>query len=277
MSKMPKKNENGEYVGVIYQYKNKTTGKIYVGETDNEDERRKKWNSTANKRYGGNKINAARKEYGVRAWDYEVLETIVNKSHIALRKRLKEREEFWIREKDSVENGYNSSYGSGMQGRKHTPESREKISKNHRHYQTQEAKEKIRKASKGKKMPEETRKKISESNKGKVRSKEHCKAISKAKKGKVPIAAKNGADRWRKENGGGYWKGKTMSVEAKAKMKAVQQKKGTKCIATFPDGHEEFFPTMNDAAKATGINVGSVAYAIETGGTTKKGFKFKKI
>ena len=68
-----------------------------------------------------------------------------------------------------------------------------------------------------------------------------------------------------------------MSVEAKAKMKAAQQKQGTKCIATFPDGHEELFLTMNDAAKAIGINVGSVAYAIKTGGTTKNGFKFKKI
>ena len=43
-----------------------------------------------------------------------------------------------------MNNGFNGSYGDGMKGRKHTDKSRKLISKNHRNYQSDEAKAKIK-------------------------------------------------------------------------------------------------------------------------------------
>lgn len=100
--------------------------------------------------------------------------------------------------------------------------------------------------------------------------------MSARMKGKVPEAAIAGAKEWVKQNGG-YWKTHPISDEAKAKMKAAKQASGTDCVATFPDGHEETFPTMLDAAKATGLNAGSVKYSIDHNSTTYNGYKFRKL
>ena len=43
-----------------------------------------------------------------------------------------------------MNNGFNGSYGDGMKGRKHTDKSRKLISKNHRNYQSDDAKVKIK-------------------------------------------------------------------------------------------------------------------------------------
>lgn len=74
-------------------------------------------------------------------------------------------------------------------------------------------------------VSEETKAKISVSNKGKTRTAEQKRASSERLKGKVPEAANEGAKKWHKKNGGSYWKGKKMSDEAKAYMKAAQQKR----------------------------------------------------
>jgi hypothetical protein len=91
----------------------------------------------------------------------------------------------------------------------------------------------------------------------------------------VPVAATEAAKEWVKQNGS-YWKNHPIPDEAKANMKKAQQLRGTDCIATFPDGHEEAFPTMLDAANATGLNVGSVKYSIDHNSTTRNGIKFRK-
>lgn len=90
------------------------------------------------------------------------------------------------------------------------------------------------------------------------------------------MAATAAAKEWVKQNGGGYWKNRTLPDEAKANMKKAQQERGTDCVATFPDGSEKTFPTMLDAANATGLNVGSVKYSIDHNSTTRNGFKFRK-
>lgn len=279
MSKNPKINEDGKYEGVIYKYTNKTTSKPYVGETDNEESRRKSWNRRSDSAYGGKKIKEARQTYGTSedAWDYEVLEKILSDTHEDQLNQLTEREEYWIRKEDAVENGYNNSYGKGNKGIKFDPERAKRCGDSMRgKHHTPEAKEKISKALTGRKSSDETKQKISQKLKGIRRTPEQRKAMSEARKGKVPLAAKEGADKWREENGGSYWKGRKMSTEARAKMKSIQQGKGTSCVATFPDGHEENYNTMLDAAKATGHNVGSVASAIKTDGITKNGYKFRK-
>ena len=42
-------------------------------------------------------------------------------------------------------------------------------------------------------------------------------------------------------------------------------------------GERQEYPTMLDAAKGIGHNVGSVANAVKSGGITKKGYKFEKL
>ena len=277
MSKNPKIDTNGNYEGVVYMYFNTITKKSYIGLTDNEENRRKRWKIKNTNSYGGKKITEARKMYGVddSVWTYSVLEKITDPNHDELNKKLRKAETKWIRELDTVNDGYNSSYGSGMQGLTHNKESREKISKHHRKTQSEATKKKISESLKGRKVSEKTKAKISKSNSGKKRSEEQRKAQSQRMKGINPIKASEAAAKWREEHGS-YWKGKTMSEEAKANMKRAQQEKGTSCVATFPDGHEEEFPTMLDAAKATGVNVGSVASAIKTGGKTNNNCKYRR-
>lgn len=280
MSKNPEKTSNGMFRGVIYKYTNKDTQKPYVGKADNEKDRRKQWEKPGKSNaYAGEKIAEARKQYGVgpEAWDYTVLEEILADTHDELKRQLKGRETEWIHQEDAVENGYNSSYGDGMTGRKHTPESRKKISDNHRRYQSEATKEKISAAGKGRHLTEETKAKISAGNKGKKRTQAQNQAQSARMKGVVPTAATEGAKKWVKENGGSYWKNHPIPEEAKANMKAAQQARGTKVLATAPDGSTKEYPTMLDAAGGCGLNVGSVSSAVKTGGTTRNGYKFSRV
>lgn len=278
-SSNPEITADGKFRGVVYVRILKATGKPYVGETDNEKIRKRSWDNKGSKSYGGTKIMKARQDYGIGPdiWDYKVLEELIMDSHDELVKTLLSRQTYWIKEKDAVENGFNSSYGDGMLGRKHTEASRALISKNHRTYQTDETKKKISQIMKGRTVSQETRDKISAGNRGKKRTLEQRQAQSEMRKGKVPQAATEGAKRWVKQNGGGYWKNHTLSEEAKANMKAAQQKRGHKVQAVYPDGHIEVFNTMLDAGTQTGHLVGSVYYSAMNGSVTKQGFKFTKL
>ena len=229
MSKNAERTPDGrKYRGVIYARKNKITGMSYVGKTDNEKNRKYDWNEKHNKNYGGQKIMEARKQYGIgpEAWEYDILEEIFSDTQEELKAKLKERETYWIKEKDSVENGYNQAYGDGNLGIKFSLQRRQ--------------------------------------------------AQSQRMKGKVPIAATIAAKEWVKKNGGGYWKNHTFSDVARANMKKAQQARGIDSIATYPDGHEELFPTMQDAAIATGQSFGSVKYSIDHNTRTRNGYKFRK-
>ena len=199
-AKMSKNPEivDGKYRGVIYKYVHKASQRPYVGKTDNELIRRQSWNKPESNAYGGVKIAGARKEYGIglEIWEYVILEECVADTHEKLMAMLKEREEYWIRKEDAVENGFNSSYGDGMTGRKHTPQSKAKISGNHRHYQTEKTKEKISAAGKGRHHTEEAKAKISVGNKGKKRTQTQNQAQSARMKGVTPTAAVEGAKKW---------------------------------------------------------------------------------
>ena len=121
--------------------------KTYNGETTDWNTRQQKWYQTNNKNYGGEKIQIARDKYGVGddAWATVILERNYSEVSIDdLEKKLKARETEKIYEYDTVNNGFNGSYGIGMQGRNHTDKSRKLISKNHRNYQSDEAKAKIK-------------------------------------------------------------------------------------------------------------------------------------
>lgn len=121
--------------------------KSYIGETTDWNTRQQKWYQANNKNYGGEKIQIARDKYGVGddAWKTVILERNYSEVSIDdLEKKLKARETEKIYEYDTVNNGFNGSYGIGMQGRNHTDKSRKLISKNHRNYQSDEAKAKIK-------------------------------------------------------------------------------------------------------------------------------------
>lgn len=121
--------------------------KSYIGETTDWETRQQKWYQANNKNYGGEKIQVARDKYGVGddAWKTIILEhTYSEVSTDDLEKKLKARETEKIYEYDTVENGFNGSYGDGMKGMKHTAKAKALISKNHRNYQSDEAKAKIK-------------------------------------------------------------------------------------------------------------------------------------
>ena len=278
MSKNPDQTPDGKYRGVIYERHNKATDQSYVGKTDNEKIRKQSWNNKGSRSYGGKKIMEARKEYGTGpdAWDYNVLEEIFSDTHEELDAKLKERETHWIREKDTVENGYNHSYGDGNLGIEYDEERRKQCGNAMRgKHHTEETKAILRQKNKGVPRPDEVKAKISRATKGLKRTEAQKQAQSARQKGKVPVAATAAAKEWVKQNGS-YWKSHPIPDEAKANMKKAQQLRGTDCIATFPDGHEEAFPTMLDAANATGLNVGSVKYSIDHNSTTRNGIKFRK-
>lgn len=251
--------------------------KTYIGQTDNMKERDSSWNKVNNDNYGGKKITEARKKYGVtpNAWLTEEIEKVYAETEPELKAKLNERETYYIRFYDSVANGFNGSYGSGMEGVKHSDEAREKISANHRHYQSEEAKQKISIAITGRNHTDEAKNKISEALKGEKRTDEQRKAQSERMKGKEPVKASEAAKEYRKTHKP-YWQEHPVTDEMRANMKAAQQKLGTKVIAIYPDGTTQEFNTMLDAAKACDMNVGSVASVIKTGGTCRNGMKFQK-
>ena len=253
--------------------------KTYIGQTDNMKERDSSWNKVNNDNYGGKKITEARKKYGVTpdVWLTEEIEKVYAETEPELKAKLNERETANIIKYDSVNNGFNGSYGSGMEGVKHSDEARKKISANHRHYQSEEAKQKISIAITGRNHTDEAKNKISKALKGKKRTDEQRKAQSERLKGKEPVKASEAAEEYRKTHKP-YWQEHPITDEMRANMKAAQQKLGKKVIAIYPDGTTQEFNTMLDAANACDMNVGSVSYLAKSNGiSAKNGMRFQKI
>lgn len=278
MSKHPEITLDGRYRGVIYEYANVKTDMSYIGKTDNEKVRRHSWNNKSNKAYGGKKLTDARATHGIgtEVWKYEVLEEIFSDTQEGLNTKLKERETYWIREKNSVDNGYNGAYGDGNLGVKFSKDRAAKCDDSMRgKHHSDETKALLSAKGKGRHHTDDTKTKISKKLKGLKRTEAQKQAQSERQKGIVPVAATAAAKEWVKQNGS-YWKNHPIPDEARANMKKAQQERGTDCVATYPDGSEKTFPTMLDAANATGLNVGSVKYSIDHNSTTRNGIKFRK-
>lgn len=277
-------NDDGKFEGVIYERYNRHTKKSYVGEAANEATRIASWKNSSNNSYGGKKITEARKKYGVGSdvWNYNILEKVFADTEEELEELLEQKETDWIYRKDSVNNGYNGSYGKGNLGMDFTAEHREKISANHRNYQSEEAKQKISASNTGRTLTPETRAKISEKNTGKKRTPQQKAAESSRMKNdpnlSERIANMNAARKAKHAIYGNPRKGSKVTDPAVLqKMKALQQARGTKVSAIAPDGTRQDYPTMLDAAKATGHGAGSVLNNIRTGGVTRKGYRFTKL
>lgn len=119
---------DGKYRGVIYMYSLNQNGQSYIGQTQNERNRKMVWQSGSD--YSRGKIKDARSQYGNdinNVWTYSVIEEIVADTIDVLKEKLNDRETYWISYYDTVNNGFNSSYGSGMKGMKHKPDTIQKM------------------------------------------------------------------------------------------------------------------------------------------------------
>lgn len=114
-------------VGIIYKYIS-PSGKIYIGQTTNEHRRRKTF-FNVNKKYGGDKIDNARKKHRPENFHYEVLYKEVFSSEKDAQKKLDELEEYYIRLYESYESGYNMTYGGYTNiGFRYSDEQKKKMS-----------------------------------------------------------------------------------------------------------------------------------------------------
>lgn len=91
-------------MAIVYKYTNKINGKSYVGQTVNPEQRKRSHKSSHTNPNDPNydfKFYRALRKYGWENFSYEILEEVTDVHSIY------ERESFYIKELDSIENGYN--------------------------------------------------------------------------------------------------------------------------------------------------------------------------
>lgn len=90
--------------GYIYAIKNLKTGKFYIGQTINlKDRKYRHFKRMRNGKHRGPKLLNSYNKHG-EVFVFGVIESVS-------REKLNERETYWIKKFDSVENGYNCDYG----------------------------------------------------------------------------------------------------------------------------------------------------------------------
>lgn len=95
--------------GIIYKYTS-PSGKVYIGQTNQESKRKYRFYNI-NQSYGSPKIDNARRKYNPDSFKYEVLFECNLDSKEELYKILGEKEVLYIKEFDSINNGYNHQEG----------------------------------------------------------------------------------------------------------------------------------------------------------------------
>ena len=151
--------------GIIYKYTS-PSGKVYVGQTINEQKRRNTFLNLSLS-YGGDKIDNARNKYLPENFQYEILEENNYTDLHTAKEELNKLEIHYIDYFDSYRTGYNSALGGGTTtGYKFTEEQKHKMSVIRKGVaKSEEFKQKISNALKNKAKSEEHRKKIAENNK----------------------------------------------------------------------------------------------------------------
>ena len=94
----------------IYKITNIINNKVYVGQTTETLEKRFKRHMGYQKNSNDTKFYRAVKKYGVENFRIDLIEEVETQEELNI------REEYWIRELDSVERGYNSYYGGFASG-----------------------------------------------------------------------------------------------------------------------------------------------------------------
>lgn len=211
----------GTYRGVIYKYTS-PSGKSYIGQTTNEQARKRRF-LQENETYSGHKIANAKKKYGPENFVYEVLSDKTYNNKKEMINDLNHLESYYIGLFDTYKNGYNMTYGGeGVRGLELSNESIEKIKKT-------------------------MLSKYSEYNDGlryKVRQKKEKKLKTYTKKGLGMVGTKN------------PFYGKHHSDETKMKIsqnngkEVVQIDKDTNCIISF-------FNSAHEASNSLGSQKGN--------------------
>ena len=216
----------------IYRIYHKDTGKAYIGQSRNIEQRLREHKKGSSKGAIGNAL----RKYGKAGFVFEVLE-------VCSENNIHARECHWIAALDCIApNGYNLT--AGGEGGSPSEETRKKISEtkkgqtswNKGRKASAETRKKISDATKGhtrwkgKKHSAESRKKISEAlkgntpwNKGKPRSAETRRKVSEAKKGQTP-----------------WMKGRKHSAESRKKMSETKRKRRAERQARKNDRQLEF-------------------------------------
>jgi group I intron endonuclease len=159
--------------GIIYGYRNKLNGKVYIGKTIHEEERKRQHkNSKKNDHF----------HCAIRLHGFENFEYFVVKDHINNEAELNQLEIFYIKEFESFDKtkGYNSTLGGdGTIGYIPSMETRELMSKSRTGMKrTEEQKLIMSIAQTGREISESHRMKISIAHKGRKRSPSHIQNAS---------------------------------------------------------------------------------------------------
>lgn len=178
---------------------------------------------------------------------------------------LDDKEKFWIHEKNSYNDGYNSTDGSEPKNRKKERYFKNTNSKN-RPIMSEEVREHLRIINTGKKHSEETKRKMSESRKGQKIApftEEHRRKISEANKLKVGSL--------------NSFYGKKHSDETKEKIR----KKNSKPVAQIDPITGtiiKVFSSPTEAAKEVGLsNCSTISHCCNGSQKTTAGFKWSYI
>jgi group I intron endonuclease len=161
---------------IIYKVTNKTNGKMYIGQTIFDLDKRKDQhiNTALSNKYKSH-FHSALKKHGVNNFDWDIIAECDNTDE------LNRLEAYYIGYYDTYNNGYNLTIGGGgMSGWKPTEKTRQKISKTKKGVQAGENNPFY-----GKHHTEESKQKMSESSKGikpQPFSEEHKRKISESKK-----------------------------------------------------------------------------------------------
>ena len=263
--------------GIVYRYVLKVPGDeygwSYIGETVRPRQRRQNWKKPNGKYYAGGKIGTAHVKYGVSddVWDYEVLEILTSNDPKELKRRLEERETHYIAQFDSVVHGFNTSCGgTGNKGVNFSQDWRDKIgqaSKGRHH--SQKTKDRISQKLIGHPVSQTTRNKIGIGNKGKKRTPEQCEAIRLRMLGKVmsqETRAKSSATKTGKPH--------PISAKGMANINAHRYKIGIWAIDK--NGNQLGFNSLSEAAEQFNQSVAAVSHLLKTGNYGKHGFRLIK-
>lgn len=170
----------------IYGHRNKINGKWYIGQTCQNPERRWRYNGKGylsyGKNVGSNKFANAIKKYGWENFEHVILET-TNEENVD------KLETYYIQKYNSVENGYNLTYGGA--NHKISEETRQKMSNNRKgeknpfygKHHTQEDRQRMSDFQKFRQNLPEVKYNMSIVHKGKKLSEEHKLKISNSTKG----------------------------------------------------------------------------------------------
>lgn len=199
----------------VYVIKNKINDKVYIGSSINIKKRWKEHiNSLQKKSHANFHLQRAWDTYGKEAFEFSIEEECKVENLLAVEQR-------WLDEYKSynIDNGYNICENAGNTlGRKHTDESRKKISINHHDViGKNNPMFGVPSPNSGKKHTTETKKKISDKLKGK-------KSWSEGKTKHTDPIVKQISDKLSGERN--YFYGKTHSEETKLKMSI--QRRGDK-------------------------------------------------